>query len=113
MQRRGFLAGILAAGFAPAAVGSGILMPVKKVQLSSWTTQEFPGVMIGNPKAVHLFPDFDPRSLLIRNGQGEVIFFATPDQLLDISEGKGRIADFMKAIDTRISTGGFSQLLQY
>jgi hypothetical protein len=29
--RRGFLAGILAAGFAPAAIGSGVLMPVRKI----------------------------------------------------------------------------------
>lgn len=29
--RRGFLASILAAGFAPAALGPGILMPVKKI----------------------------------------------------------------------------------
>jgi hypothetical protein len=29
MNRRGFLAGILAAGVAPAAIGSGILMPVR------------------------------------------------------------------------------------
>ncbi len=29
--RRGFLAGILAAGFAPAAIGSGILMPVRSI----------------------------------------------------------------------------------
>ena len=29
MERRGFLAGILAAGFAPAAIGSGVLMPVR------------------------------------------------------------------------------------
>ncbi|MGE4243704.1 twin-arginine translocation signal domain-containing protein [Ramlibacter sp.] len=29
--RRSFLAGILAAGVAPAAVGSGILMPVRKI----------------------------------------------------------------------------------
>lgn len=33
MDRRGFLAGILAAGFAPAVVGSGVLMPIKKI----WT----------------------------------------------------------------------------
>jgi hypothetical protein len=31
--RRGFLAGILASGFAPAAIGSGILMPVKQLLL--------------------------------------------------------------------------------
>ncbi len=31
MNRRGLLAGILAAGFAPAAVGSGILMPVRRI----------------------------------------------------------------------------------
>jgi hypothetical protein len=31
MNRRGFMAGILAAGFAPAAIGSGILMPVRSL----------------------------------------------------------------------------------
>lgn len=31
MQRRGFLGAILAAGFAPAAVGSGVLMPVRRI----------------------------------------------------------------------------------
>lgn len=31
LSRRGFLAGILAAGVAPAAVGSGILMPVRQI----------------------------------------------------------------------------------
>lgn len=31
MRRRGFLASILAAGVAPAVVGSGILMPVKEI----------------------------------------------------------------------------------
>lgn len=31
MNRRGFLAGILAAGVAPAVVGSGILMPTRKL----------------------------------------------------------------------------------
>lgn len=33
MQRRGFLGAVLAAGVAPAAIGSGILMPVKKIVL--------------------------------------------------------------------------------
>jgi hypothetical protein len=31
MNRRGFLGSILAAGYAPAAIGSGVLMPVRKV----------------------------------------------------------------------------------
>lgn len=31
MNRRGFMAGILAAGFAPAAIGSGVLMPVRQI----------------------------------------------------------------------------------
>lgn len=31
--RRGLLAGILAAGFAPAAIGSGVLMPVRAIVL--------------------------------------------------------------------------------
>ena len=35
MKRRGFLAGILAAGFAPAVVGSGILMPVRRLVVPS------------------------------------------------------------------------------
>ncbi len=29
--RRGFLASILAAGYAPAAIGSGVLMPVRQI----------------------------------------------------------------------------------
>lgn len=33
MKRRSFLAGILASGFAPAFVGSSVLMPVKKLAL--------------------------------------------------------------------------------
>ena len=33
MERRGFLKSILAAGAAPAVVGSGILMPVKEIIL--------------------------------------------------------------------------------
>ena len=33
MQRRGFLAGIFAAGVAPAFVGSGVLMPVRALIL--------------------------------------------------------------------------------
>lgn len=35
MNRRGFLAGILASGVAPAAIGSGILMPVRPLYLTS------------------------------------------------------------------------------
>jgi hypothetical protein len=38
--RRGFLgglAGVLAAGFAPAAIGSGVLMPVRKIVAPSYT----------------------------------------------------------------------------
>lgn len=31
MKRRGFLASILAAGVAPAAIGSGVLMPIRKI----------------------------------------------------------------------------------
>lgn len=33
MNRRGFLAGILASGFAPAIGHAGILMPVKKIEV--------------------------------------------------------------------------------
>jgi hypothetical protein len=43
--RRGFLgglAGVLAAGFAPAAIGSGLLMPVRKIAL----------VTIGDPSRI-------------------------------------------------------------
>lgn len=40
MNRRGFLKGILAAGVAPAVVGSGILMPVRKLimpmEIGTW-----------------------------------------------------------------------------
>lgn len=50
MDRRGFLQGILAAGVAPAVVGSGILMPIRQlwrpkfsVQQMSLTLEEFDG----------------------------------------------------------------------
>jgi hypothetical protein len=42
--RRNFLtglAGILASGFAPAAVGSGVLMPVRKVWTPRWVGMDF------------------------------------------------------------------------
>lgn len=35
MNRRGFLAGILSAGFAPAAIGSVVLMPVRRIAAPS------------------------------------------------------------------------------
>lgn len=40
MNRRGFLASILAAGVAPAIVGSGILMPIRKL----WTPDQQVGI---------------------------------------------------------------------
>jgi hypothetical protein len=43
--RRGFLAGILAASFAPAAIGSGVLMPVRKVA-APWFSGELHGLWI-------------------------------------------------------------------
>lgn len=43
MKRRGFLAGILAAGFAPAAIGSGILMPVRQIVVTDFTVS-FPEI---------------------------------------------------------------------
>jgi hypothetical protein len=36
MNRRGFLASILAAGVAPAAIGSGVLMPIKRIVLPEY-----------------------------------------------------------------------------
>lgn len=85
MQRRGFLAGILAAGFAPAAIGSGVLMPVKKIQRLSWTVQEGPGIMLINPKAIRIFEEdiirrLDTRHLIIRDLKGNVLFSSTYDQ---------------------------------
>lgn len=93
MQRRGFLAGILAAGFAPAAIGSGILMPVKKIQRLPWTTQELPGVSIVNPRAVMLLDaanktevgsivwddTFNTTILTIRDLHGNILFQAGPE----------------------------------
>jgi len=44
MNRRSFIASILAAGIAPAVVGSGILMPVRKL----WTGYDIPfGTLLG------------------------------------------------------------------
>lgn len=36
MNRRGFLSSILAAGVAPAAIGSGVLMPIKRIVLPEY-----------------------------------------------------------------------------
>jgi len=36
MNRSGFLEGILASGFAPAAIGSGVLMPVRRLAFPSY-----------------------------------------------------------------------------
>lgn len=51
MNRRGFLQAILAAGVAPAFVGSSILMPVKKLVLP----REFPGV--GDTVLMRMVPE--------------------------------------------------------
>lgn len=40
MNRRGFLGAILAAGVAPAFVGSSILMPVRKIIEPKWSADE-------------------------------------------------------------------------
>lgn len=42
MNRRGFLSGILAVGMAPAFVGSGVLMPIKKI----WTPEPTSGIAL-------------------------------------------------------------------
>lgn len=80
MQRRGFLAGILAAGFAPAAIGSGVLMPVKKIVQPAWMILDglsndgyiqFDGVDVSY---------IDTRHLTIRDLKGNVLFSSTYDQ---------------------------------
>lgn len=53
MNRRGFLQAILAAGVAPAFVGSSILMPVQKL----WVPP------IYKYWAVEMGPDFDPQNI--------------------------------------------------
>ena len=57
MNRRGFLAGILAAGAAPAFVGSSVLMPVRKIILPEsgprgWILHETQSVVIANPRSL-------------------------------------------------------------
>ncbi len=44
MNRRSFLSSILAAGIAPAVVGSGILMPVRKIIVPPLVINRIPGV---------------------------------------------------------------------
>jgi hypothetical protein len=67
MQRRsllGGLAGCLAAGFAPAAIGSGILMPVRKIQsLSHWPDGRY--ITYGG---------IDTRYLIISDEKGNILF---------------------------------------
>lgn len=63
MKRRSFLAGILAAGMAPAAVGSGILMPVRKVWVPP-APKVFSGIDLG----------FDDRGILtLYDGAGNLL----------------------------------------
>jgi hypothetical protein len=75
MQRRGFLAGILAAGFAPAAIGSGVLMPVRKIATIRAQDLVHSGITSTSIHAnsIH-FSKIDTRRLIIRDEKGNVIF---------------------------------------
>jgi len=55
MNRRSFLASILAAGVAPAVIGSGILMPVRKI----WTPEWMPwlGSVHTRPTRLLVYPE--------------------------------------------------------
>lgn len=84
MNRRGFLTGILAAGVAPAAVGSGILMSVRKLVV--------PGGVIG-----YDFGSKDEFALLVRHGnrlyragQGDMIELGRVDAGEDLREAAKR-----------------------
>jgi hypothetical protein len=68
-------------------------MPVKKIQTPS------PILTI------------DARSLVIRDGRGNVIFYATASEVLSISEGRGRHSEYMNAIGTGIKTGRSTHLV--
>ena len=59
--RRGFLAGILASGFAPAVVGSSVLMPVKKIVVRNQAFSDFfiESVYLKGPPPVRILESFD------------------------------------------------------
>lgn len=65
MNRRGLLGAILAAGMAPAAIGSGILMPVRRVWVPSFPTPE----MIERSKFL------PPINIAGTDGDGNVVFY--------------------------------------
>ena len=78
MQRRGFLAGILAAGFAPAAIGSGVLMPVRRI-VTPQVILDVPKVLIQDLNKHYIdHHHFYPKGLTIKDLRGNVIFFAGP-----------------------------------
>lgn len=70
--RRGFLGAILAAGVAPAAVGSGILMPVKKIAFPEFDLDVSAWLGEYDLKPIKLI-DFvvfvDPKGQVIFNGK--------------------------------------------
>lgn len=109
MQRRSFvggLASILAAGFAPAAVGSGILMPVKKIQRiqahSIWTRKPDGTVSVlrNSTDGAH-FTGIDTRYLKILDSKGNVIFSATYDGKMGAYRGDYIDTIQAKTKDTR------------
>lgn len=71
MNRRNFLASILAAGVAPAAVGSGILMPVRKIVVPRWV-----GMDLGSGEATAV-------ALLRANAAGTGVEWVSQPWLVD------------------------------
>lgn len=75
--RRGFLAGILAAGFAPAAIGSGVLMPVKKIALPAWPPEPLPeDIAAIIHRLTRQMLDNMPAEPLLRAGEWRVLSFS-------------------------------------
>ncbi len=70
MNRRGFLQSILAAGVAPAVVGSGILMPVRKIIAPRLPEPEWVGIDFAGPYGV-IYPLVDeiPEWMVVQAGE--------------------------------------------
>lgn len=85
IQRRGFLSAMLAAGVAPAFVGSSILMPVKAIALPAALDVPLQSLLVG---AATLLPgDTFTIAGVLKNGKPKLF------QVLKVHSGGGGIVE--------------------
>lgn len=89
MNRRGFLGAILAAGVAPAAIGSGILMPVRLVESCGWASGiHFDGALTRVTGLVTT----DREHIVYTEGASYCVEHAALDEYFRVSVGPGGMA---------------------